>query len=169
MSATTFEYFSSSLDLQCHHYGVCCQHFKPRSSEKRKVYDSVRLIFGRREIFLFCGHSQQHVSCSLHDSFSHRVNLLAVVSSFTCSIKNGKPSMQFLRGRRVNIIHVDRCLKNDHTALLQHLVLLAKDNWDLCLMNTSKLQRMLIIKFSKLLLRFQLTQLLNLFTFINFH
>ena len=26
-------------------------------------------------------------------------------------------------------------------------VLLAKDNWDLCLMNTSKLQRMWIIKF----------------------
>ena len=48
-------------------------------------------------------------------------------------------------------------------------VLQAKDNWDLCLMNTSKLQRKLIIKLTKLLLRFQLTQLLNLFTLIYCH
>ncbi|GJS52365.1 hypothetical protein Tco_0625727 [Tanacetum coccineum] len=32
--------------------GVCRQHFRPRCSKKRKVYASVRFIFGRREIFL---------------------------------------------------------------------------------------------------------------------
>ena len=36
-------------------------------------------------------------------SFFHA---LAFVSSFTCSIKNGKLRMQFLRGRSVNLLHV---------------------------------------------------------------
>ena len=42
-------------------------------------------------------------------SLSHQVDLLAFVSSFTCSIKNGKPRMQFLRGRSVNSLHVVWC------------------------------------------------------------
>ncbi|GJV46119.1 hypothetical protein Tco_1430655 [Tanacetum coccineum] len=62
----TYVYISSGLALQrqndvCSHQfrprssmtnGVCRQLFRPRCSKKRKVYASVRFIFGRREIFL---------------------------------------------------------------------------------------------------------------------
>ena len=39
-------------------------------------------------------------------SLSHQVDLLAFVSSFTCSIKNGKLRMQFLRGGEVWIFYM---------------------------------------------------------------
>ena len=47
----TSVHFSTGLVLQ--HYGVCWQHFRPRSSKKRKVYAWVHFIFKRRGIFLF--------------------------------------------------------------------------------------------------------------------
>ena len=47
----TSVHFSAGLVLQ--HYDVCTLQFRPRSSKKRKVYDSVHFIFKRRGIFLF--------------------------------------------------------------------------------------------------------------------
>jgi hypothetical protein len=131
----TFEQFSSSLIPHCQHYGVCWQHFRPRSSKKRKVYDSVRLIFGRRETFLVLTilNNTVHASSMFVQSSSGSTHLClnsyslahSKMENFVCNFWGGEewinymiecilihmlnqkwqPRMQFLRGRSVNKIH----------------------------------------------------------------
>lgn len=106
----TFEHLSSSLGPQCHHYGVCKKHFRPRSSNKRKVYVSVRFILGRREIFLVLTilNNMLHASSMFVQSSSGSIHLCSNSYSLAHS-KIANKHMQFLRGRRERVkkLHVD--------------------------------------------------------------
>ena len=118
-TTTTFEYFSSSLVLQCHHYGVCWQHFRPRSSRKRKVYDSVYLIFSRRrEVFLIVSILKQHVSCFLHARWVIKWIFLPFYPHSLVPLKMANFVCNFWGGEVWISLHVVWCfLKNGHTTL----------------------------------------------------
>ena len=134
------------------------------------MYDSVYLIFGRREVFLIVTilNNMFHAFSMLAQSSSGSSCLCILIHLFH---QKWQTSYAIFDGEKSECFNMFFVVFEEwsYASLTTPNVLLAKDNWDLCLMNTSKLQRKLIIKFTKPLLRFQLTQLLNLFTLIYSH
>lgn len=102
----TFEHFSSNLGLHSQHNGVCWQHFRPRSSMKRKVYDLVRLIFRRREIFfvLTILNNTVHASSMFVQSSSGSTHLcsfsyslaLSKMANFVCNFWGGEGWINYM-------------------------------------------------------------------------
>ena len=104
----TFEYFSSSLGPQCNIMMSADNTSGPVHQGKERCTFQCTLSSKEEKsswLWPFLTTCFMLSPCSL----SHQVDLLAFVSSFTCSIKNGKPRMQFLRGRSVNFLHVVWC------------------------------------------------------------
>ena len=103
-------------------YDVWTTQFRPRSSmsslwcllttlqapfikEKKGVRFSAPYLRKKRNLLSF-DHSQQYGSCFLHvRSVIKWIYSSLLKFVFTCSFKNGKLRMQFMRGRRVNKLH----------------------------------------------------------------